>query len=1257
MQTKKKNSHENISSLFQEGKWREIVNIVNQDIKAGKSSRDDPRILNIAGAAARNLRELKLAEEFWTKAHTLDPNNPDIINNLGVALREGGRHKEALEYFIKASEISSTANIYNNIGVSFYYLKRYNEAINAYKKALDENPNFAEAWANLGNSLKDTHRNSQAERAFEQALMIRPTFAWALSCLAHIKQKLTKQDEAVNLIDKALHLDPNNAEIQLTALNVRLPLKPSNENEGGRYVDEFKNQLEILEKWAKKNKNLISLGERVGYSQPYFIAYRRGNHKDLLGRYGRLMANAAAAYRKLELNGIRGKPKKHTKIRIVFVSGFIYRHSVWDIITKGFAAHLDRSKFEVTIIHTGATVDAETKLASSIANNFHQGPYSHHELLSLVLSIDPQVIFYPEIGMDPYSMHLASLRLAPLQLTSWGHPITSGLPTIDWYISGDLLEPTDAHKHYSERLVKLPNNGICTSALSFAPQSIIFKTVVNDFNEKVRFYVCQHAFKFTDDAIDLLTEVCIRIKNAVLVMVKDEKYPDAYKIAMDRLTESFTKSKLNHKTRIFNIPWLSREKFLGSFKCIDIYLDLPGFSGYTTAWQAVSQGTPVITLEGDFLRQRLASGILKRLGMTELIASTSQEYVEIAVMLAKERELEPVKFENRRLLIQSKYAVLDNDTEPVLALENKILSHFNYEIDQTSISRTIEKKNINNIDPKDRTTAEKAFLILQLSDLDHLVQNRQVVNQLTLVAIDAFLMERAHSLGFTATQLRRVRIQSDFQIKILSRAVAESTLLDLRLSEIRESCFDDIPHPGWDGALFALFLIRAYTIRYLARSIKDSLKDFSQINVFAPTNPQYLYFDSSIPPELLSLEDQKFNIISRYAINQPAIDAHTKSTFNFKKIRDEIHRNNKINALVHIPTCFHHKDQTKSFIENIASNYIELPSPIWDVPINRKPGETHFVSAGNSEYALNPIVLDYHRQAFPVWKEALQNALGAEFNVSNQANFFSEISKNQAITYMELRGVINNKIKLIIADHELGMRGPLFSAARHAKSQIYILPHSTVTSPLALLPHSENVTLIQGVGENVQKYSIHGEKINISVNEGFCRTRIGRTSTKNNQKDRRTLCLLLNQIYSNGMFHVDVFALRELHEFLKSFCDKREINYIIRPKISGLAPKVLSNIFGASQNQIVEWAAMPLADFIEKTDICVNFGELSSATIEFRQNNSIVLGYDSHMYSYKYLASADTGFDYFYNIESLEHHLSSRLSENPEDSFRSLDKQ
>jgi Predicted O-linked N-acetylglucosamine transferase, SPINDLY family len=86
--------------------------------------------------------------------------------------------------------------------------------------------------------------------------------------------------------------------------------------------------------------------------------------------------------------------------------------------------------------------------------------YGHlDQVLDFLTEEPPDLVFYPEVGMEPFVQMLASLRLAQVQCCTWGHPLSTGLASMDYYLSAADLEPADADSHYSERLLRLPGLG------------------------------------------------------------------------------------------------------------------------------------------------------------------------------------------------------------------------------------------------------------------------------------------------------------------------------------------------------------------------------------------------------------------------------------------------------------------------------------------------------------------------------------------------------------------------------------------------------------------------------------------------------------------------------------------------------------------------------------------------------------------------------------------------------------------------------
>src|SRR6185312_13619446 len=118
---------------------------------------------------------------------------------------------------------------------------------------------------------------------------------------------------------------------------------------------------------------------------------------------------------------------------------------------------------------TGPIKDAATEQALALCDRFVQGPLAIDRWRQTILDDGPHVLIYPEVGMDAVTAKLAAQRLAPVQCNSWGHPDTSGFPTLDYYLSSELMEPSESQAHYTERLVQLPNLSIYYEPLDLQP--------------------------------------------------------------------------------------------------------------------------------------------------------------------------------------------------------------------------------------------------------------------------------------------------------------------------------------------------------------------------------------------------------------------------------------------------------------------------------------------------------------------------------------------------------------------------------------------------------------------------------------------------------------------------------------------------------------------------------------------------------------------------------------------------------------------
>jgi predicted O-linked N-acetylglucosamine transferase (SPINDLY family) len=244
----------------------------------------------------------------------------------------------------------------------------------------------------------------------------------------------------------------------------------------------------------------------------------------------------------------------------------------------------------------------------------------------------PDVLIYPEVGMDRTCIKLASLRLAPVQVAAWGHPETTGMPTIDYFVSADAYESDTAQENYRERLVRLPGIGACYPGLDPAKVDVDLRDLAIDPDRPIAF--CPGTpYKFLPEHDWTFAAIVRGAPTCQLVLVTDNIAPRLSDLIARRLRAAFGRAELDYDRHVRFIDHQSRPRYFSLMRQSSIYLDTIAFSGFNTAMQAFECGLPVVTVEGKFLRNRFASGLLREMGVEELIATDAKAYVEKAVEL------------------------------------------------------------------------------------------------------------------------------------------------------------------------------------------------------------------------------------------------------------------------------------------------------------------------------------------------------------------------------------------------------------------------------------------------------------------------------------------------------------------------------------------------------------------------------------------------------------------------------------------------
>jgi protein O-GlcNAc transferase len=621
---------------------------------------------NSQGNALQRLGHFVEAVAAYRRALRLDPGSAGTCCNLAVALQALGQLDEAATAYAKALALTpGSAQIHNQLGTLQQQQGKLEAAAASYRAALRLKPSYADAYYNLGTALQAQDKLEEAADAYGQVLARKPACAEAHSNLGTIFSGQGRMEAAAASFARALALKPDYAAAALGQAIATIPVFTGSVEQSAAATHDFLQAIEELEIWSKAHPG--ALGRVAGTSQPYHLLYRPQDITQALCRYGAVMAQASGAYWKPSAPvRVRGRDR----IRLLIVCGYVQaRHPVWNIVLKGLLAHLDRTKFEVVLFHTGLIADAATGWAQSRCERFVQGPKPVPSWLDAIAQEQPDIIFYPEVGMDAVTCALAALRLAPLQAVAQGNAMTTGFPTMDLYFSGALMEGADAQKHYREKLVRLPGTGLCLewnggeADAWHGPQKPA---------DCVRFALWLQPLKFDPGNDALYARIAKAVGACEFWLVKPKFLAWTGERFYARLAAAFRAEGLDPEAHLRLGPWLTRAALSGLFDGMDVYLDSPAFSGCTTAWQALHRGLPIVTLEGEFLRQRQTAGLLRQTGLGETIASSRDGYVEIAARLAEECR-DPVKRAARREVVRNVAAKLDNDLCVVRAFEKTLI--------------------------------------------------------------------------------------------------------------------------------------------------------------------------------------------------------------------------------------------------------------------------------------------------------------------------------------------------------------------------------------------------------------------------------------------------------------------------------------------------------------------------------------------------------------------------------------------------------
>ena len=557
-----------------------------------RSEAHDNKVLQLLTAAQRfhRAQRLKEARVLYQQLLELEPGNAQAWLGMGLLALHTGALDAAVRILARAVELApQEAGFRLQYAYALQRHGRFAMAEEELRTACRLQPDVAQYWEDLGIVLQALGETQGALEAYRRANALQPSPALRIKEATIVSPIIASHE---SIIAERSHID--------AAMDALLAESVQSDDDPMR-----------MALWTN-----------------FYWAYHGLSDRTL-------QTKAARVYRHLfpsldyVADHCRSTHAPTEKLRVGLISQFFHNHSIGRI-SRGLFAKLSREELDVTAVFLAPAIDDEySRFIRQHAQRSVDVPRDLSTARSLIESLQLDVLFYQDIGMDPFSYFLAFSRLAPVQCVSYGHPDTTGIPTIDYYVSSDMYETPGAEAHYSERLFLLRNVG--NLAYYYRPERPEPRKERSHYglSEHHHLYVCpQNLFKIHPDMDELFAGILRRDELARLVMI--EGRVDRWAQLLRRRWEASMPDVVD---RAVFLPRMDTGDYANLIEVCDVMLDTRHFNGMISSLEAFAVGTPVVTWPGEFQRGRPTQAMYRKMGFTECIADGAQEYIDRSVRL------------------------------------------------------------------------------------------------------------------------------------------------------------------------------------------------------------------------------------------------------------------------------------------------------------------------------------------------------------------------------------------------------------------------------------------------------------------------------------------------------------------------------------------------------------------------------------------------------------------------------------------------
>jgi len=540
------------------------------------------------GNLLRSQRRPDEAQPFLQRAAQLDGGNADTAGNLALLRIDQGRLAEARELAARAiAAAPETAAWHEAAGTAARLMGDFDAAAMHLARAHGLDPRDAALAYELGLALEACADDEGARRAFAQARALAP--AW----------------ERLRWSEAFL-----------------LPRVPRDDAEIAAALKRFDACIEAIESDPRlgtgaQREAALDAATSV---MPFNLHYLPGDHTARQCRYGDLVARAARAALPDFAHPLASR-RGGGRIRVGFVGSHVREHVVMRYFAD-FMVKLDAARFERFVWSASEARDCVTEEMAASVEHLACGESTLAKLANDIRAAALDVLVFLDAGLDPRMTSLAALRLAPVQAALYGHPVTTGLDSVDFFLGGELLETARSDAHYRERLVRLPGLGASIRPGPTPGDGRWAEALREDGRPLL---MClQNLAKIPPSFDAVLAQVAAQTRAPIVFFNRGPALTARF---ISRVSSALDARGLS-PAAIHVEPLRPHADYLAGIARASLVLDVPGFSGGATSLDALSVGTPIVAFEGEMARARQSSAMLRRIGLEGLVARDDRDYID-----------------------------------------------------------------------------------------------------------------------------------------------------------------------------------------------------------------------------------------------------------------------------------------------------------------------------------------------------------------------------------------------------------------------------------------------------------------------------------------------------------------------------------------------------------------------------------------------------------------------------------------------------